>query len=116
MRHSIPVFVQPSANTPDAAAVAATLNWSLVREGDGIALQVRNTGTTHAQISAASLLLPDKQSVEISPGLLGYVLPAMTMRWTLKVPVTQLGAGTQLKARINGKPLDQSFAVGDLPH
>ena len=115
MRHSVPVFVQPSAIVPDASAVAATLHWSLVREGDGIALQARNAGTTHAQVSAASLLLPSNTSVEISPGLLGYVLPDMTMRWALKVPAAQLGTGIQLKARINGKALDQNFSVGDLP-
>ena len=115
MRHSIPVFIQPSAIVPDASAVAATLRWSLVRDGAGVALQVRNTGTTHAQISAASLLLPNNKSVEISPGLLGYVLPEMTMRWLLNVSAVQLGTGTQLKARINGKALDQSFPVGDLP-
>lgn len=116
MRHSIPVFIQPSAIAPDVSVVTAALRWSLVRDGDGIALQVSNAGNTHAQISAATLLLRNNKSVEISPGLLGYVLPEMTMRWALNVPAAQLGTGIQLKARINGKPLEQTFPVGGLPH
>lgn len=115
MRHSIPVFVDSSAQALDAAAVAAALHWSLVREDDGIALQVRNTGTRHAQISAATLLPPNGPPIEISPGLVGYVLPAMTMRWTLTGPAAQRHTGTTLKARINGKLLNQTFPVGDLP-
>lgn len=116
MRHSVPVFVQPFAKTPDVSVVAAGLTWSLVRDGDGVAIQARNTSSTHAQISAASLILQNNQSIELSPGLLGYVLPDMTMRWAINIPAAQLGTSTQLKARINGKPLDQTFPVGDLPH
>ena len=116
MRHSVPVFVGQSLIPPDAAAVAAALQWSLVRDRGGVALQAHNSGTTHAQISAATLLQPGNQPVEVSPGLLGYVLPGMTMRWALNVPAARIGTGTQLKARINGKPLDQTFPVGDLPH
>ncbi len=116
LRYSVPVFIETSVNTADVSVVAAALHWSLVPDSDGIALQVHNAGISHAQISAASLLLPSDQSIEISPGLLGYVLPGMIMRWTLNVPVAQLSTGTQLKARINGKPLDQTFPVDDLPH
>lgn len=115
MRHSVPVFIEPSANVPDVATVAAALHWSLVRDGDGIALQVRNAGNIHAQLSDVSLLSADGTSLKITAGLLGYVLPDMTMRWALNIPVAQLGAGTQLKARINGKSFDQAFPVGDLP-
>lgn len=114
LRYSVPVFIEPAEKTPDVSEVAAALRWSLVHDGDEVALQVHNTGTTHAQISAASLLLTEHESVEVSPGLLGYVLPGMTMRWTLNVPVVQFGKDTQLKARINGKMLDQIFPVGEL--
>jgi len=114
LRYSVPVFIEPAENKPDVPEVAAALRWSLVREGDGIALQAHNSGSSHAQISVARLMLADNQSVDISQGLLGYVLPNMTMRWTINVPADQLNSGTQLKARINGKMLEQTFPVGDL--
>jgi len=116
LRYSVPVFIEPTENTPAVSEVAAALRWSLVHEGDAIALQAHNSGTTHAQISAATLILENNQSIDISQGLLGYVLPNMTMRWTLNVPVAQLSPGTQLKARINGKRLDQTFPVDELPY
>jgi fimbrial chaperone protein len=114
LRYSIPVFVEP-ANPPDAAAIAAALRWSLVREGASIALQAQNTGAVHAQIADVSLLPPGGTSITVSAGLLGYVLPGMTMRWSLKVSASRLPSGTQLKGEINGKPVEQAFAVGDLP-
>ncbi|MEO8747723.1 MAG: molecular chaperone [Rhodanobacter sp.] len=114
MRYSVPVFIEP-AHAPDASAVAASLHWSLLREDNGVALQVHNAGATHAQISAASLLPSGGKPVEVTAGLLGYVLPGMTMHWTLNTPAAQLPAGSQLKATINGKPVDQAVPVGDLP-
>lgn len=115
LRHSVPAFVLP-ATLPDAAEVATSLEWSLQRSDDGLALQARNTGSFHAQLSQVSLLPPDGTSIEVSPGLLGYVLPDMTMRWSLKLVPAQLPAGTRLKVSINGKPVDQSFPVGNLAH
>lgn len=114
LRYSIPVFIKP-ASLPDAATIAASLRWSLVREAAGIALQMQNTGPVHAQLSDVSLLPPGGAPVTVSAGLLGYVLPGMTMRWSLKVPASRLPSGTQLKVEINGKPVEQAFAVGDLP-
>ncbi|KAA3640233.1 MAG: molecular chaperone [Proteobacteria bacterium] len=116
LRYSVPVFIEPSVRTADVSAVSSALSWSLEHDNDGIALQVHNAGISHAQISDVSLLLSDNEHVEITPGLLGYVLAGMTMRWTLNVPVTQFEKGTQLKARINGKTFDQTFPVGDLPY
>ncbi|MBS0432871.1 MAG: molecular chaperone [Proteobacteria bacterium] len=114
LRYSVPVFVEPAV-PPDAAAIAAALRWSLVRDGDGIALQARNAGATHAQLSDASLLPPGGAAITLSAGLLGYVLPGMTMRWSLRLSAAQLPSGTQLKVAINGKPVEQAFAVDDLP-
>lgn len=116
MRHSIPVFVQSSPRVPESASVAAALHWSFVRDGGGLALQVKNAGSTHAQISAATLLPAGSQPIEVSPGLVGYVLPGMTMRWALDLSASRLGADTELKARINGKQLDQTFTVDNLHH
>lgn len=114
LRYSIPVFMEPTT-LPNAAAIAETLHWSLVQDDDGIALQARNSGAFHAQLSQVSLLPLGGAPIELSAGLLGYVLPGMTMRWPLKLPTAQLPPGTRLKVSINGKPVDQTFPVGDLP-
>lgn len=113
LRHSIPVFMLPSA-LPEAAELATALHWSLVGEDGDIALQARNDGAFHVQLSQASLLPPDGAPIELSAGLLGYVLPGMTMRWPLKLVPARLPPGTQLKVSINGKSVDQAFPVGDL--
>jgi fimbrial chaperone protein len=115
LRYSIPVFVEPAGDQPDEAAIAGALQWSLVRGDDGAALQVHNSGTVHAQLSQVSLLPPDGAPITVTTGLLGYVLPGMTMRWPLKVSVARLPPETQLKAAINGKPVEKTFAVGGLP-
>lgn len=114
LRYSVPVFVG-NADPPDESAVSAALRWSLVRDGNQVVLAVRNDGTYHAQISDASLAPAAGEAIALSPGLLGYVLSGRTMRWPLKPPANAVGAGVKLKARINGKPVDQVFAVGDLP-
>ena len=114
LRYSVPVFVEP-VSRPDAAAIAASLQWSLTRNGNGAALEVHNSGTVHAQISDVSLTPPGSASSMVSKGLLGYVLPGVTMRWPLTIPAAQLLPGTQLEAVVNGKPVEQTLAVGDLP-
>lgn len=114
LRYSIPVFVGP-ANPPDAAAVGAALRWSFVRRDGQLALQVRNTGTRHAQLANLSLRPTTGPVIEVSGGLLGYVLPGMTMHWPLRAPEKQLGAGTKFEVRINGKLVDQATPLGDLP-
>jgi fimbrial chaperone protein len=114
LRYSIPVFVGP-VNPPDAVSVATALHWSFARANEQVALQVQNTGTYHAQIANLSLVPSIGAMTEVSSGLLGYVLPGMTMRWPLQVPPNQITAGTTLKVRINGKPIDQAIPVGELP-
>lgn len=114
LRYSIPVFTAP-ASPPDAAATAAALRWSLLQDGDGMALQVQNTGAFHAQLSQVSLLPPGKEPVELSAGLLGYALPGQTMRWPLKLAAAHPAPGTRLKVSINGKPVEQAVAIGTLP-
>ncbi|MDD2874951.1 MAG: molecular chaperone [Azoarcus sp.] len=114
LRYSIPVFMAPT-NPPDAAAIAGTLHWSLRKDDKGIFLQAQNTGAFHAQLSEVSLLPLGGVPVQVSAGLLGYVLPGMTMRWPLKLGTARFPTGTRLKFSINGKPIDQTFAVDDLP-
>ena len=114
LRYSVPVFVG-GINPPDETTVVSALHWSLVREGGHVMLQARNDGARHAQVSNVSLLPATGEAMVVSPGLLGYVLPRSSMRWPLKAPADAVGAGAKLEARINGKSVDQAFAVGDLP-
>ncbi|HEX5961992.1 MAG TPA: molecular chaperone [Rhodanobacteraceae bacterium] len=114
LRYSLPVFVDP-ANLPEAGSVASSLHWSLVRENGEATLQVQNPGRMHAQVSDVSLLPPGGAPIEVTAGLLGYVLPGMTMRWPLKVSASRLPAGTTLKVEINGKPADQTLQIDGLP-
>jgi len=111
LRYSVPAFVETAASVDAVPALA----WNLVHDNNGIALQARNTGTKHAQLSGASLQPAGGKPITLSSGLLGYVLPGSTMRWPLKVPAAQLGNGTLLKVTVNGKPFEQTLSGNDLP-
>ncbi|HXS72604.1 MAG TPA: molecular chaperone [Rhodanobacteraceae bacterium] len=111
LRYSVPAFVETTGSMDAAPA----LSWSLSRTGDGFALEARNTGTKHAQLSDLVLQPPGGKAIALSNGLLGYVLPGSTMRWPLKVPAAQLGNGTLLKVMVNGKPVEQTLPGNDLP-
>lgn len=113
LNYSIPVFTgaTPSGN---AAQVASRLSWSLARTATGTALEVRNDGDTHAQLSAVELQPPGAPVVVVTPGLLGYVLPGMTMRWPLPSSASHLPSGTQLMATINGTPVNIPSQAGGL--
>lgn len=111
LRYSVPAFVETAASV-DAAP---TLIWTLSHDGNGFALEARNTGTKHAQLSDASLQPAGGKPITLSSGLLGYVLPGSTMRWPLQVPAAQLGNGTLLKVTVNGKPFEQTLPGNDLP-
>ena len=114
LRYSVPVFVQSAASST-AATASGTLHAMFDRGAGGLTLVVRNDGSKHAQLSNVTLQTADGKTVVLSAGLLGYVLSGMTMRWPLRVQADAVGAGTQLKARINGEPIEQAIPVGDLP-
>ncbi|HEU4664740.1 MAG TPA: molecular chaperone [Dokdonella sp.] len=110
LRYSIPVFVA-GAPTPDAD-VAATLQWSIERDGAAALLVARNTGPRHAQVSDLELRNGGGDALESRSGLYGYVLPGMTMRWPLKATPDRLAGPLAIKAKVNGKAIDQALAVG----
>ena len=104
LRYSVPVFVG-ALGTP-------SLQWSGTFGADGLAVDVRNSGTMHAQISEIGLSASGGAPVELVPGLLGYVLPGASMHWTLKVPAGTNTANASIKALINGEPTDQTLTPG----
>lgn len=96
LRYSVPVFVLPT--TP--AAPLPEPQMRLVTDGDGTRLEVRNSGSLHAQL--ADLSYADAaHTTSIKGGLVGYVLAGQTMRWSLPEPADTYADGT-FSARING--------------
>lgn len=111
LHYSVPVFVEPAG----AAALPPTLHWSLQRDGDKVVLQVGNSGGSHAQLAGLSFINNAGQRSELTPGLLGYVLPGATMRWILKTPVAAFASGGTLEALINGDKATQKLSLVDRP-
>ena len=111
LRYSVPVFVEPAG----AAAAPAQLTWTIRRDGDKAMLEVANSGGTHAQL--ANLNFTDAAGVrtEITPGLLGYVLPGARMRWTLKPLAKVFVGGGTLETMINGRTVQQNISLADSP-
>lgn len=112
LHYSVPVFVEPAGTK----AVAPQLQWSLQREGDHAVLQIANTGTGHAQLSQVSYMDSTGRRIEISGGLLGYVLPGATMHWTLKQSAAAFVAGGIFEAMINGAKATQKLPLADRAH
>ena len=111
LRYSVPVFVEPAG----AAAAPAQLSWAIRRDGDKALLEVANRGGTHAQLANLNFIDMAGVRTEITPGLLGYVLPGAQMRWALKpLPKVFSGGGT-LETMINGQTVQQTISLADSP-
>jgi fimbrial chaperone protein len=111
LHYTVPVFVEPAG----PAASPPMLHWDLQRDGDRVVLQVGNTGGSHAQLASLSFINGAGQRSEITPGLLGYVLPGATMRWVLKPPAAVFASGGMLEASINGEKATQKLSLADRP-
>ena len=101
MRYLIPAFIR----VPDAAPVA--LHCRL----ESASLACENTGGRAAQLGATRIVDRAGHRIEVTPGLLGYVLAGSSRRWPLDAAkLKTVGAGTKLEVRLNGEP-----ATIDLP-
>ncbi|WP_174978557.1 fimbrial biogenesis chaperone [Pandoraea terrigena] len=78
LRYSLPVFVQASH------ARAPSLHFD-VQIAKGI-LEVRNDGERHAQLGATRVLDASGRSVQLTRGLLGYVLAGQTRKFAVRWP------------------------------
>ncbi|WP_093138948.1 molecular chaperone [Pseudoxanthomonas sp. GM95] len=104
LRYSVPVFVLPSTQAPDAQLQA-----TVVAAADGAAaIEVHNTGAGHAQLADLSYAAPSGE-VPVIPGLVGYVLPGQTMRWTLPGAAARYSE-VRFSARINGEADKRSLS------
>ncbi|MCC4619755.1 molecular chaperone [Xanthomonas cassavae CFBP 4642] len=98
LRYSVPIFVLP----PGKREPAHSLSAQVVAGSDGTAqIQIRNTGNGHAQVADLQHRV-DGATRSALNGLVGYVLPGQTMRWSLGAPVAQFARGS-IVARINGE-------------
>ena len=111
LRYSVPVFVEPAG----AAAAPAQLSWAIRREGDKPMLEVANSGGTHAQLANLSFTDAAGHRTELTPGLLGYVLPGAQMRWALKPAAKVFAGGGTLETMVNGQTVQQKISLVDSP-
>jgi len=102
LHYSVPVFIQP----PGVTDTYAKLQWQLQRSEGRAWLEVKNQGDGHAQLSEVNLITTAGNRKNITPGLLGYVLPGSTMRWPLPASVSQ---GEKLEVMVNGKKTVQTL-------
>lgn len=107
LRYSVPVFIEPAG----PAAAPAQLNWAIRSEGDKATLEVANSGGTHAQLANMSFTDAAGHRTEITPGLLGYVLPGAQMRWALKPGAKVFASGGTLETMINGQTVQQPIST-----
>lgn len=105
LRYSVPVFVNCSAKKIDLSTVYA----SLQNNGAKRQLLVRNTGQQHLKLSNVSLVAGGK-NYPISQGLLGYVLPASEMVWTLPAGTP---AGNELSVIVNDNATRQVIPLSN---
>ena len=118
LRYSIPVFVLPAGATTrkpgkqsltDAARLQA--NWRV--DAGLLTLTVHNTGAQRVRLSQLRWLPESGPPIELTPGLLGYVLAGQQMQWTLPLPTSFPLTGT-LQARLNDAAIPQPLRSVDL--
>ncbi|CAB3771649.1 pilus assembly protein PapD [Burkholderia sp. MSh2] len=112
LHYSVPVFIQPGG----VAAAPPQLQWSLLRDGNHVMLQVSNHGGSHTQLAGLAYVDATGHRTDITAGLLGYVLPGATMRWMLKPSTAVFASGGTLEAMVNGEKVTQNLSLADRSH
>lgn len=102
LHYSVPVFIQP----PGVENTLAKLQWQIRHSNGDAFLEVNNQGNGHAQLSEVTLITASGSRKNITPGLLGYVLPGSTMRWALPNGASQ---GEKLEVTVNGEKTVQTL-------
>jgi fimbrial chaperone protein len=110
LRYSVPAFV-----AGPGATAAPDIAWKTAVGNGNLQLDASNHGGTHAQITAISMVAADGTPTDLTPGLLGYVLPGASMHWSVAIPAGIDSAGARIKAQVNGIPTDLPPPAGALP-
>lgn len=103
MRYLVPAFVRTADPAP------AALDCAL----EPAALVCRNRGGRAAQLGASGLVARDGARLELTPGLLGYVLAGSTRRFALDAKALGGKAWSTLEVQLNGQPA--SIALSGQP-
>ncbi|MFC0152272.1 molecular chaperone [Xanthomonas dyei] len=104
LRYSVPIFVLPHGKTEHTPSLSA----QVVAGTDGTAqIQISNSGSGHAQVADLQHRVDGATKTTLN-GLVGYVLPGQTMRWSLGAPLAQFGRGS-IVARINGEANERTL-------
>jgi len=110
LHYSVPVFVTARG----CAKIRPELTWQLLRNDTGIALIVTNQGAMHAQLAGLHFVTAKGNPVDVTPGLLGYVLPGQTRTFNFPIaPGTLAGANT-LELAVNGSHVSQPLVLGTI--
>ena len=118
LRYSIPTFVLPAGAMPrelgnrtvaDASGLRA--NWRV--DAGLLTLSVHNAGAQRVRLSQLRWLPEGGPPIELTPGLLGYVLAGQHMQWTLPLATPFPLTGT-LQARLNDAAIPQPLRPVDL--
>ena len=109
LSYSLPVFVQPVG----VKQTSSKLQWKYTVQpgGDQVVMRVSNSGDGRAQLAKLSIDDAAGKNIEITPGLLGYVLPGATMQWTFKVSPNELKNSGKIKVMINGTDTTQDVTL-----
>ncbi|MBW3551524.1 MAG: fimbria/pilus periplasmic chaperone [Proteobacteria bacterium] len=106
MRYLLPAFVRAADATP------AQLHCELDRQGEQPALACRNSGGRAARLGATRLIGRGGRELEVTPGLLGYVLAGSARRFSLDAAgLAALDAPTKLEVSLNGQPAAIDLAL-----
>ena len=112
MHYSVPVFVTARG----CAKIRPQLQWQLVPQGTGpnagVTLIVTNAGAMHAQLAGLRLVKPGGSALELTPGLLGYVLPGLTRTFTFPIAPATLAGPITLELAVNGSHVTQPLVLG----
>jgi fimbrial chaperone protein len=104
LRQSLPVFFRP------AEVDASDVSWSVKNTSEGLVLVARNKGGTSLRLADVKLSKGGK-AVATRKGLVGYVLPGATMRWTIASRSQARGATLKLSAQSDAGPIDATVPV-----
>jgi fimbrial chaperone protein len=95
MRYLIPAFIRVPDAAPARAALPTGVRIARLRQHR----RPRRPARCHPHRR------PGRHSIEVTPGLLGYVLAGSSRRWPLDAAkLKTVGAGTKLEVRLNGEP------------
>lgn len=114
LRYSLPLFTYGAGMLPTAEAVSATaankekypaphLVWTVTKDGKQRIIEIENRGNGHARLTQSSLATA-LGDVELTGGLMGYVLAGSRLRYPLPDDSLSGGNALRLTASINNAP------------